>query len=211
MTFSRLALAALLACTPGLALAQAQPPAQAATQTQAPPQRLHATIDSVSPTAVQVTTQGGAHMTVELSNATRIGAMRAAKLSDITPDSYVGSAAMTQADGRMVAMEVHIFPPAMRGIGDGFHPWDAGPQSSMTNGAVGTVTGTDGRTIVIAYKGGEKTIFVPPDAPVVRLSPGSPALLTKGAHVTVSGTMTAEGTMAARSITVGVNGLVPPL
>jgi hypothetical protein len=118
---------------------------------------------------------------------------------------------MTLPGGKMEALEVTIFPPEMRGTGDGFRPWDAGPQSTMTNGVVGSVSGTNGRTMVVAYKGGEKTIDVPPETPVVKLAAGSRALLVPGAHITVFAAKAADGTLAARFVLVGLNGLVPPV
>jgi hypothetical protein len=34
------------------------------------------------------------------------------------------------------AIEVLIFPPAMKGTGEGSYPWDLKPKSTMTNGTV---------------------------------------------------------------------------
>ena len=42
---------------------------------------------------------------------------------------------MPQADGSQKALEVHIFPEAMRGTGDGHRGWDLQPSSTMTNGS----------------------------------------------------------------------------
>jgi hypothetical protein len=47
-----------------------------------------------------------------------------ASLSDIKQGSFVGVTAMPQADGNQRALEVHIFPEAMRGTGEGHYPWD---------------------------------------------------------------------------------------
>src|SRR6185437_11307963 len=40
-----------------------------------------------------------------------------AKMSDIKPSTYVGSAGTMQEDGTQKAIEVHIFPESMRGTG----------------------------------------------------------------------------------------------
>ena len=42
----------------------------------------------------------------------------------------VGVTAMPKADGSQSALEVHIFPEAMRGTGEGHYPWDLQPLSS---------------------------------------------------------------------------------
>ena len=75
---------------------------------------------------------------------------------------------------RRRALEVHVFPESMRGTGEGYRPFDLQPQSTMTNGTVGALTGTIGRTLTITYQGGKQTIVVPPDTPVVTYEPGSP-------------------------------------
>src|SRR5262252_4691595 len=63
------------------------------------------------------------------------------------------------------AIEVHIFPEAMRGTGEGDRPWDLMPKSSMTNANVEqAVTGVEGQTLTLKYKAGEKKIVVPTEA-----------------------------------------------
>ena len=58
-----------------------------------------------------------------------------------------------------------MFAEVQRGLGEGHRPWDARPNSTMTNGAVAeTVAGVDGEVLTVKYKGGEQKIVVPPDA-----------------------------------------------
>jgi hypothetical protein len=173
--------------------------------------RLRATIEAADATSVSLTTRTGEKVTVALAPDTVVTALVPIKLEDIKPGSFIGSAAMPQPDGTQRALEVHVFPEAMRGTGEGHRPFDLQPQSTMTNGTVGAVTGSVGRTLTVSYKGGEKTIVVPPDTPVVTYEPGSPALLTAGAHVIVFGTQAADGKVTANRIAVGKNGLVPPM
>ena len=80
----------------------------------------------------------------------------------------MGVTAMPRADGSQSALEVHIFPEAMRGTGEGHYPWDLRPQSTMTNANVEqVVTAVDGQTLTLKYKDGEKKIFVPPIRPLL--------------------------------------------
>jgi len=173
--------------------------------------RIRATIDSVSGGNVMLTTRTGQKLTVAFASDTGIVEIVPIKLEDIKPNSFIGAAAMPQADGTQRALEVHVFPEAMRGTGEGHRPFDLQPQSTMTNGTVGAVTGNVGRTLTVTYQGGEKTIVVPPDTPVVTYEPGSPALLVPGAHVIVMGTEASDGKISATRIAVGKNGLVPPM
>ena len=46
-------------------------------------------------------------------------------MADIKENTFLGSAAMPQPDGTQKALEVHIFPEAMRGTGEGHRPFDA--------------------------------------------------------------------------------------
>jgi hypothetical protein len=186
--------------------------ASGAALAQAPqPVRIRATIDSVDASSLSLTTRTGDKVTVAIAPDTIVTALVPIKLQDIKPGSFIGTAAMPQPDGTQRALEVHVFPESMRGAGEGHRPFDLQPQSTMTNGTVGAVTGSVGRTLTVTYKGGEKTIVVPPDTPVVTFEPGSSALLAPGAHVIVFATRTADGKVTATRIAVGKNGLVPPM
>ena len=173
--------------------------------------RIRATIDTADAKTLGLTTRSGEKMTVSLAPDTSVVAIVPIKLEDIKPGSFIGTAAMPQEDGTQKALEVHVFPESMRGTGEGHRPFDLQPQSTMTNGTVGAVTGSVGRTLTVSYQGGEKTIVVPNDTPVVTYEPGSPGLLTPGAHVIVMGTKAADGQISATRISVGKNGLVPPM
>ena len=69
---------------------------------------------------------------------------------------------MPRPDGSQMALEVLIFPEAMRGAGEGHRPWDLMPESTMTNATVAdTVQKVEGHTLTLTYKDGQKTIVVP--------------------------------------------------
>jgi hypothetical protein len=178
---------------------------------QTPPSRVRATIDSVTPTTMTVTPRNGSPTTIALPADVRISGITIAKIDDIKPGSYIGTAAAPQPDGTQKALEVHVFPPSMVGAGEGFRPWDSAPNSTMTNGTVGDLVGSKGRTLTVKYKGGEKTVIVPDDVPIVSIEAGTRALLTPGAHVVVFASKGADGSMTAISVNVGENGLIPPM
>jgi hypothetical protein len=81
----------------------------------------------------------------------------------------------------------------------------------MTNGTVGSLVAAKGRTITITYKGGDKRVVVPDDVPIVTYEPANREALTVGASVLVNGSRAADGTVTATSVSVGKNGLVPPM
>src|SRR3954465_14928215 len=120
-----------------------------------------------------VKARNGGEVKVKLADNAMVVALVKASLADVKQGSYVGVSGMPQADGSQRALEIHIFPEAMRGTGDGHRPWDLQPSSTMTNGAVEqTAAGTDGQSLTIKYKDGEKKFTVPADTPIVVYVPG---------------------------------------
>jgi hypothetical protein len=180
-------------------------------QSNGSPARLRGKIDAVSADAVQLTLRNGTKATAKLPPNVRVTWLTVAQASEIKQGSYVGTAAVPQPDGTLKALEVQVFPPSMRGVGEGTRGWDLGDQSSMTNGTVGSLVAANGRTITITYKGGEKRVVVPDDVPIVTYEPADRAALTPGANVLINGTRAADGTVTAGSVSVGKDGLVPPM
>jgi len=191
---------ALLAAS--CAVASAQP---------APTMRVKGTIEKVDGNVLTLKTADGEAKLTLTGNA-QVVAVNKASMADIKENTFLGSAAMPQPDGTQKALEVHIFPEAMRGTGEGHRPYAPVQGSTMTNGAVGgaTVTSTDGSAIKVKYKDGEKVIVVPPYVPIVRYEIGSLADLKTGAAFTVlAATKKPDGTLEAARINVGRDGVVP--
>jgi hypothetical protein len=177
----------------------------------APPSRIRGTVTSLDGTALHIMASGGRDVVI-LSPNYSVTAVVPAKLSEVQPGSFIGTAADTQPDGTLVAKEVHVFPESMRGSGEGHRGFDLGPKSTMTNGTVGQeVKGTSGNTLTVAYKGGEKSILVPPGVPVVSFAPGDRSMLVQGAHVIVQTQAGAGRALMAERVIVGKDGLVPPM
>ena len=119
---------------------------------------------------------------------------------------------MPGADGKLVAREVHVFPEALRGRGEGHRDWDLLPGSSMTNANVDSVVqGTSGRTLTLSYQGGSKVIDVADGTPVVSYVDATRADVVAGRKVFVIATQTAPGRYLAERITVEKDGVAPPM
>jgi hypothetical protein len=131
----------------------------------------------------------------------------------IKANSFIGVTGMPQPDGSQKAVEIHIFPEALRGTGEGFRPWDLMPSSTMTNATVAQmVKGVSGDEITLKYKEGEKKIVVAPDTVIVTYVPGSKDELKPGAKIFIAGAAKKDdGTLEAASISVGRDGLAPPM
>ncbi|MCR0984891.1 hypothetical protein [Roseomonas populi] len=208
----RMLMAAACAMLVGGALAGATAQAQSSPRAAAGPARLRGTLEGVTETGITMTTRAGAHVTVALSPQLRVALVVAAKIEDIQPNSYIGTAATApQPDGSLRALEVSVFPPEMRGTGQGHFAWDLGEGSSMTNGTVGSLVGTSGRTMVVNYGSGEKRIVIPDDVPIVSVEPADRAALKPGAKIVVNGQRDVGGAVTAATILVGKDGLTPPM
>jgi hypothetical protein len=177
------------------------------------PVRVRGTIEGVIDSAAyMVKTRDGAELKVTLAEKPQIAGIVKASLSDIKEGSFVGVTAMPKADGSLSALEVHIFPEAMRGTGEGHYPWDLRPQSTMTNANVEQIAAAvDGRTLTLKYKDEEKKIFVPADAPIVAYVPGDMSDLKPGAKVLIIAAKQPDGTLQGRAWRVGRDGLTPPM
>ena len=184
--------------------------AVAGAQTAAPP-RVRGTIEHIDGRMLTVVSREGEKVTVPLAADAVVTLIAEAEIGDIKPNSYIGTAAMPQKDGSLVAMEIHVFPERMRGAGEGHRPYDLQPQSTMTNGTVGDVSGVSGRTLTLKYKDGEKHVLVPPGTPIITYEPGNAGMLVAGAHVILTTGRAADGGIVVTRVALGKDGLVPPM
>jgi hypothetical protein len=175
--------------------------------------RVRGTIDSVDGHTLNVKSRDGAALKVNVPDNAVILAVVKAQLSDVGKGAFIGVTGMPQPDGTQKAVEIHIFPEAMRGTGEGFRPWDLMPNSTMTNANVDSeVVSTDGKTLVLKYKDGDKTIAVPSSVIVVTYAPATMADLKPGEKIFVAAAnKQPDGTLVAPRITVGRNGINPPM
>src|SRR5580704_14563677 len=77
--------------------------------------RVRGTIESVDGSNLTVKARDGAELKIKLAG-------KAA--ADVKQGDFVGITAMPQPDGTQKAVEIHIFPEAARGTGEGHRPWD---------------------------------------------------------------------------------------
>lgn len=177
----------------------------------APPTRIRGTITAVDGQKLELKSRSGEKVEVTLTADARITGLILAPVDSIKPGSFIGTTAIPQSDGTLKATEVHVFPESMRGLGEGHYPWDRGKKSTMTNGTVGNIVKSSGRTLTVKYANGEKQIVVPPNVPIVTFEPGDRDLLKKGASVMIFATKAADGSFTSNGVTVGKNGVVPPM
>jgi hypothetical protein len=176
------------------------------------PVRIRGTIERVEGDTYLVKARDGAELKLKLAPNAAVVALVPATAADIKQGSYIGVAGMPQADGSQKALEVHIFPESMRGVGDGHRGWDLQPSSTMTNGNVeATAAASDGQTVTLKYKDGEKKIAIAAGIPIVLYVPGEVAELKPGAKIFVSAAnKQPDGSLQAGRVNVG-RGAAPPM
>jgi hypothetical protein len=159
-----------------------------------------------------VKARSGDTVMVHMKPETTVALIIPATLADVKPDAYIGVTAVPGPDGELQAMEVHVFPPAARGAGEGSHPFDLAPGSSMTNGNLGTrVDEVKGPLLTVTYNGGQKVIRLLPTTPIVTFEQGARSDLKVGAAMIARGPKGPDGVIEAPRVQVGKDGLVPPM
>ena len=136
--------------------------------------RVRGAIESVDGQTLNVKGRDGAAIKVKLADDVRVLAVDKKSLADVKQGVFVGITAMPQPDGTQKAVEIHIFPEALRGTGEGHRPWDLMPNSTMTNANIeSAVASVDGQELVLKYKDGEKKFIVPANVEVVMFAPAT--------------------------------------
>jgi hypothetical protein len=220
---------------PTIAGLLALPGAALAAQT---PERIRGTVEAVDAGSMTVHTIDGGTATIALTKDTKVVSLVRSSLSAITSGSFVGTA--TKGDNPPTALEIHIFPEAMRGTGEGHRDWDTIPdtlagggrvksamtngtvkvaaapaprvKSAMTNGTVSKSSAANGeQTLTLTYGNGEsKTVAVSPQTPIVAYEPADQSAIRPGAKVFVTAERDGDKLTAVRAA-VGKDGLTPSM
>lgn len=199
-----------------------------------PPGHIRGTIVSATPDSLTVQT-GQGNVSLALDAATTIAGVVPSSLGQVKEGAFVGIANVA-GTGTSSALEVVVFPEAMKGSGLGDYPWDLSAPvnggartsamtngtvkssstsggmastSAMTNGTVKKTASANGLVLTVDYGAGEKTIQVPAGVPVVGIVPADSSKLLKGAHVFVA--TKKDAPKSAAFVAVGLDGTVPPM
>jgi hypothetical protein len=175
--------------------------------------RIRGTIESVDGGTLGIKTREGPDVKVRMTDNVAVFAVVKTSLSEIKEGSYIGVTGMPEPDGTQRAIAVHIFTENQRGAAEGFRPWDARANSTMTNATVATtVKGTDGQNIVLKYKDGEKKVVVPTETPIVTFVASDKSEVKPGAKLIIFGAAKKEdGSLEANRVNVGRDGITPPM
>ncbi len=197
-----IAFAALLAAVPAFAQAPAG-------------QRmiLRGTVEKLGGHTLMVKDRDGQTDTVTLGDKTAIRGVVKKSLADIHRGDFVASTSVKGSDGKLHALEVHIFPAALKGvIPQRQSPTDLVPGGIMTNAIVtGVAAAPSGGTLKVAFGGQETEVMVPPGTPIVAYTPGDASLLKPGAAVVILAIKKPDGSLTAANVTAEKDGVKPPM
>ncbi len=201
-------------------------------------QRMRGTVESTGSGTLTIKTNDGKTAVIATGGDTKYVSVVKSSLEDVKDGVFIGTA--TKGENPPTALEVVLFPEAMRGTGEGHYDWDeivdttaaggTAVKSAMTNGTVkasaakplvksamtnGTVksgaAAGGGKTLTVTYSGGKSLeIVVPPNAPVVSFEPADGTIVRPGAKVFLVAGVEGEK-LDAKRVMIGKDGLTPPM
>ena len=176
------------------------------------PTRIRGEVLNLKGNVLTVKARSGETLKINVDDKLLVVSVVKISMNQIKPGSFIGTTSVPQSDGSRKAIEVHVFPEAMRGTGEGDRDWDLMPNSKMTNAIIGAVVeGKAGRVLTLDYKGGTVKVTVPKTASVVGYEPADRSVIVPGAKIFVVALKAADGTLSAPRINIGKNGLTPPM
>jgi hypothetical protein len=193
------------------------------------PPIVRGTLTSVSDTALTVSTATG-DVHVRIAPPLNVYTQTASDLAHVTPTAFVGVTSVAAPNGSQRATEIHVFPEALRGTGEGSRlmtPASGGTSAStmtngtvsgsrMTNGSVsasrmtnGTVDAKGGASsITVSYQGGTQTIAIPAGVTVTAITP-TQQKLARGANVIVLAKKRPDGGLSASTVMLSAPAAAP--
>ncbi|WP_263769500.1 DUF5666 domain-containing protein [Propionivibrio soli] len=175
-------------------------------------ERVRGTISAFDGHELSVKSRDGKDLKMKVTEATGVTYPKAIRLADIKPGDYIGTAAEPNAEGKLVAREVHLFPESSRGVGEGHRAWDSAPGATMTNANLTKmVQANNGHELTLEYKGGSQTVLIPEGTPLVTAVPGDRSLLQPGTYIFAIVEVQPDGSLTASRIQATKDGVKPPL
>jgi hypothetical protein len=170
------------------------------------------TVEKLDGQILAVKSREGLELVIALTPNFTVSGVAKRSLADIKEGDYVASTSVKGTDGKLHAIEIHIFPEAMRGTAEGQFPWDLVPEGIMTNATVaGISSAPQGQVLKVTYKGNQSEIIVPNDIPIVTYVAGDASLLKPGAAIFTIAQKKPDGTLTSARVTAEKDGVKPPM
>lgn len=184
--------------------------AAARAQGAAPP-RVRGTVVAREGNLLTVATRDGGRAVVTLAEPLTVVALRRVALPEITNGSSLGVVAEPGPDDELRAVAITVLPPGQR-IREVQEAWDLAPNTSMNNGAVEAIMESrDDRVVTLSIFGRSVRVRITPQTALVMPIPASPADLAPGTVVFINAVRGEDGRLSASRVTVGKDGVLPPI
>jgi hypothetical protein len=120
-------------------------------------ERVRGAVSAVSANTLAVHTATGDDVSVTLGGETKYLKVVRSGLEHVETGSYIGTATKTVGD-KLVALEVVVFPPSMKGAGEGHYDWDRIPDTTVSGGASTASAMTNGSVAAAAPAGSANSV-----------------------------------------------------
>jgi hypothetical protein len=120
------------------------------------PERIRGTVSAISANELTVNTPSGG-LSVMLGSDTKYVKVVRSDLDHIDTGSFIGTATKSVGD-KQVALEVVVFPPSMKGAGEGHYAWDRLPDTTLSGGARTSSTMTNGSVKAVTQSGSAASV-----------------------------------------------------
>ena len=175
------------------------------------PARIRGTITAIEGNMLSLKSREGKDLKLEIPPDATYSYMKKLSIAEVKPGTPLGTSAVAGPDGKIVALELHLFPVGRPVPSEGHRPWDLEPNSTMTNGMVTAMVEVgDGRELTLSYKEGSQRVVVPANIPIVTSQAGDRSLLVVGEYAFIAATVAADGKMTAQRLQVSKDGVRPP-
>jgi hypothetical protein len=173
---------------------------------QAPaPTRVRGAIVAIDGNTLTVKDREGRDVAIEITPKTAFAYTKKVSLEDIKPGTGLGTTTVRNAEGKHVAREVHLFGD--RPVpNEGSRPLERDPNATMTNARVATTTPG---SMMLAYKGGELEVVLPPGIPMLIAVESDRSVLVPGEYASIVATAGADGRLTAARVQTSRDGVRP--
>ncbi len=170
--------------------------------------RVRGTITALTGDVLSVKSRDGRDIQLHLLPDAQVVTAKKTTLGEMGPNAYVGVTSVKDAQGRLVAKEVHSIGPQVPQM---HGPWDSTPNSFMTNANItATAQAGGGNELTLKNKEGEHKILVTRDTEIVTFVPGSRADLKPGETIFSGARVEGDGKFVTPRVAVSKDGVKPP-
>ncbi len=162
--------------------------------------RLRGVIDKLEGQSMTLKTADGNSSELQIAADVLVTRNEPSTLAAVKAGDFIASAAVKGDDGKLHSTELRIFPPALRGLGEGQRPMQE-PGKTMTNAAVSEVVGaTDGQLLKVKFGDSTSELVVGPTVPITAVVIARVTDLKAGQAVFVTAARSTDGKLTATRI-----------